>query len=150
MRLNSRLSKCSMLCRIVVVCGCIAISSGVQAQTQQDVPPPPSAPRPADPVLPPGAIRISSGVMAGFIIKKAPLEYPPEALAARLQGAVTLHVIIGKDGLPKEVKLISGPSMLQKAALDAVKQWQWRPYVYNGKEVEVDTTVVVSFNLNGG
>jgi protein TonB len=63
---------------------------------------------------------------------------------------VVLHAIIGKNGSIQDLKVISGPAMLQSAALDAVKQWRYKPYILNGDPTEVDTTVTVNFNLGGG
>jgi protein TonB len=63
---------------------------------------------------------------------------------------VVLHAIIGKNGTIQNLTVISGPAMLQSAALDAVKQWRYKPYVLNGDPTEVDTTVTVNFNLGGG
>jgi protein TonB len=99
---------------------------------------------------PVGPQRISSGVMAGQIITKTQPIYPPIARAAHMQGTVTLHAIISKTGTIERLEAISGPEMLKGAALDAVKSWRYKPYLLNGDPTEVDTTVVVNFNLNGG
>ena len=76
--------------------------------------------------------------------------YPPIAKAAHMQGTVTLHAIISKTGTIEKLEAISGPEMLKGAALDAVKSWRYKPYLLNGEPTEVDTTVIVNFNLNGG
>jgi len=99
---------------------------------------------------PVGPQRISSGVMQGQIIQRTQPVYPPIARAAHMQGTVTLHAIISKTGTIERLEAISGPEMLKGAALDAVKQWRYRPYLLNGEPTEVDTTVIVNFNLNGG
>jgi protein TonB len=104
----------------------------------------------AEPAKPKGPARISGGVIAGTILEKTQPIYPPIAKAAHVQGSVVLHAIIGKNGSIQDLKVISGPAMLQSAALDAVKQWRYKPYILNGDPTEVDTTVTVNFNLGGG
>jgi protein TonB len=77
--------------------------------------------------------------------------YPPLARAARVQGSVVLAAIIGKDGTIQNLHVISSSSpLLVQSALDAVKQWRYRPYILNGEPVEVDTQVTVNFSLSGG
>lgn len=73
--------------------------------------------------------------------------YPEEAKAARISGSVVLHVIINKQGVPAEMKVVRGPRELQKSALDAVKQWRWQPYLLNGEPIEVETDITVAFSL---
>jgi protein TonB len=80
-----------------------------------------------------------------MVISKVSPPYPPDARAARIQGSVVMAVVIGKDGNVQEVSLVSGHPMLAPAAIDAVKQWKYRPYVLNGKPVEVDTQITVNF-----
>jgi protein TonB len=63
---------------------------------------------------------------------------------------VVLHAIISKQGTITSLQAISGPDMLKGAALDAVRQWRYKPYLLNGEPTEVDTTITVNFNLNGG
>ena len=95
-----------------------------------------------------GTIRVAGGVVAGRILTKVPPVYPPEARAASIGGTVVLHAIIGKDGTIQKLTVVSGPDMLQKAAVDAVRQWVYEPYLLNGVATEVDTTIMVNFNLN--
>ena len=75
--------------------------------------------------------------------------YPPIAKAARVQGTVVLQATISKTGSIENLHVISGPAMLQQAALDAVKTWRYRPYLLNNEPVEVETTVNVIFTLGG-
>lgn len=103
-----------------------------------------------EPPKPKGPTRISGGVMAGQILQKTTPVYPPIARAAHVGGTVVLHAIIGKDGSIQNLSVISGPPMLVGAATDAVKQWRYKPYLLNGDPTEVDTTITVNFNLNGG
>ena len=110
--------------------------------------------RAAPPVLmkttPPVKMRVSSGVAAGMLVRQVKPQYPPLAVQARIQGTVVLQAIIGKDGTIRELRLISGHPMLTLAAIEAVKQWRYRPYLLNGEPVEVDTQVNANFTLGGG
>jgi TonB family protein len=74
--------------------------------------------------------------------------YPPLARQARIQGTVVLKAVIGKDGLVETLTVGSGHPMLVPAALDAVKHWKYKPYLLNGKAVEVDTEIWVDFSLS--
>jgi len=96
----------------------------------------------------PTRIRVSSGVTQGLLIEKVQPNYPEEAKAARVQGSVTMAVLIGKDGTVQNLRIVNSDSpLLNQAALDAVKQWKYRPYILNGTPVEVDTNVTVNFTL---
>jgi periplasmic protein TonB len=75
--------------------------------------------------------------------------YPRMAIMTRTQGVVLLHAIIGRDGSIKQLQVVSGHPLLIQAALDAVQQWKYRPYLLNGEPVEVETQVTVNFTLNG-
>jgi periplasmic protein TonB len=98
----------------------------------------------------PVTARISGGVMAGNKIAGSNPQYPPIAKAARIQGAVVLAATISKNGSIENLRLISGPPMLVQAAMDAVKGWRYKPYLLSGEPTEVETTITVNFNLNGG
>ncbi len=98
----------------------------------------------------PQRVRVSSGVAAGQLISKTTPNYPPLARQARIQGSVLLSAIIGKDGTIQNLKVLSGHPMLTQSALDAVKQWRYKPYLLNGDPVEVETQVQVNFTLAGG
>lgn len=96
---------------------------------------------------PKGPAVVSSGVMAGAIIYKVTPVYPAIARAARVEGTVVLDAVISKTGTIENLRVVSGPAMLQQAAIDAVKQWHYRPYLLDGQAVEVETTVNVVFRL---
>ena len=98
---------------------------------------------------PPKKVNISAGVAVGFLLNKTSPTYPPIAKAARVQGTVVLQATISKAGTIEDLRVISGPAMLQQAALDAVRQWRYRPYLLNNEPVEVETTVNVIFTLGG-
>jgi protein TonB len=97
----------------------------------------------------PQRIRISQGVTNGLLLNKVEPPYPPIARAARIQGDVVLKAIIDKEGNIQGLQLVSGHPMLVPAAIDAVKQWHYRPYLLNGQPVEVETTITVIFTLSG-
>src|SRR6202162_4680091 len=90
-------------------------------------------------VATPQRVRVSSGVSTGLLIKRIQPNYPPLARQARIQGTVVLHALISKDGSITGLTLVSGHPMLAPAAIDAVKQWKYKPYLLNGEPVEVDT-----------
>ena len=96
----------------------------------------------------PSRVRISPDVADGQLIERVAPVYPSAAKVSHISGTVTLHAIIGKDGVVQRVEFISGPQLLLSSAMDAVKQWRYKPTLLNGQPVEVDTTVVVDFDLS--
>src|SRR5664280_2577939 len=94
-------------------------------------------------------VQVPQGTSQGLLISKVQPTYPPLARLARIQGTVVLHALIGKDGTIQDLSVISGHPMLIPAAMDAVKQWRYKPYVLNGEPVLVQTTINVNFELNG-
>ena len=100
-------------------------------------------------VAPSKPVAISSGVATGMLIQKTPPEYPPIAKTAHVAGTVELHAIISTDGTIKDLHALSGPVMLRQAALDAVRNWRYKPYRLNNQPVEVETTINVVFTLGG-
>jgi len=99
-------------------------------------------------VAKPTRIRLSQGVMAGLIVRHVQPQYPADAKVARVQGVVTLSVVINKTGNVESVRLINGDPLLASAAIDAVKQWKYRPYILNGEPGVVETTAQVQFTLS--
>lgn len=93
------------------------------------------------------SIRIPAGVAAGMLQEKTAPVYPPLAKAARVQGTVVLEATISKAGFIENLHVISGPAMLQQAALDSVKTWRYRPFLLNGQPVEVIAPVNIIFSL---
>lgn len=71
--------------------------------------------------------------------------YPRMAVLANMQGEVKLHALIARDGTIQSLSVSSGPPILAQAALDAVRQWRYRPYILNGQAVEVETFITVNF-----
>jgi protein TonB len=94
-----------------------------------------------------GPVRISGMVVEGLLIDKRMPVYPAIAKATGTQGNVVLAASISRIGTIENLRVISGPQMLQQAAIDAVKAWRYRPYLLSGEPVEVETTVNVVFKL---
>jgi peptidyl-prolyl cis-trans isomerase A (cyclophilin A) len=108
------------------------------------LPPNPAA---AAPGATPKRIAISAGVASAMLQSKVPPAYPIAAKSAGVSGTVVLGAVIGGDGSVEELKVISGPAELQQAALDAVRQWKYQPYLLNGNPIEVQTFINVVFAL---
>jgi TonB family protein len=108
-----------------------------------------AAPTAPAPLARTARIRVSSGVMQGLVIHKVEPTYPSQALHDRVHGSVTLRALISKEGTIEDLQVISGDPLLSGAAIDAVKQWRYRPYILNGDPVEIDTTIIVNFTLSG-
>jgi protein TonB len=92
-------------------------------------------------------LRISQGVSQGLIVKRVQPLYPPQARLTRLEGIVELQASVSKSGSISGVKQLSGDPVLGRAAMDAVRQWKYKPYYLNGEPVEVETQVTVNFKL---
>jgi protein TonB len=106
-------------------------------------------PPPPPPVAKVTRTKVGGNVQEAKVIARPNPVYPPLARQARIQGKVTLHAIIDKDGRVGQLEVVSGHPLLVKAALDAVQNWRYQPTVLNGEPVEVDTTIDVNFVLGG-
>ena len=91
-----------------------------------------------------------SHMMEGNLIYRLQPEYPALARQARVQGTVVLRAVISREGAIENLQVLSGHPLLVKSAMEAVRQWRYRPYVLNGEAVEVETQVTVNFVLSGG
>jgi len=96
----------------------------------------------------PKRVRVSQGVSTGLLVYKVQPVYPPEARREGIQGQVVLQAVISKEGRIAGLKLISGPKELAPAAIGAVEQWRYKPYLLMGNPVEVDTEILVNFTLS--
>jgi TonB family protein len=94
----------------------------------------------------PQYVRVSKTVMQGLILSKVSPMYPLFAKANNIHGTVILAMVIGKDGRITDVQVTSGDAELAPAAIDAVRQWRYRPYQLLGRAVEVQTTAQVNFH----
>ncbi|MFI5114255.1 MAG: energy transducer TonB [Terriglobales bacterium] len=107
-----------------------------------EVAPPPAPPASTHPII------VSHWAEGNLIHRVLPI-YPPMAVQARIQGPVELRAIISKTGTIEHLTVESGHPMLVKAAMDAVQQWRYRPYLLNGDAIEVETEITVNFVLAG-
>ena len=106
--------------------------------------------RPAIPVAPSLLVPRISHVMEGNLIRRVQPEYPALAKQARIQGTVVLRAVIDREGAIQDLQVVIGHPLLVQAAINAVRQWRYRPYYLNDQAVEVETQVTVNFTLSGG
>jgi TonB family protein len=95
-----------------------------------------------------GRLQVSGSVQAAQLVSNVAPSYPALAKRAGVSGVVHLAAVIAKDGTVQELHSLGGPALLIQAAMDAVKQWVYRPTLQSGSPVEVETTVDVNFTLN--
>ena len=95
-------------------------------------------------------VHVSSGVAQKLLVTRLNPLYSKELRKKRIQGMVSLRVLVSKDGDVVDVKPISGHPALVEIATDAVKQWKYRPYMTQGEAVEMETDVKINFTLAGG
>jgi len=119
--------------------------SGVIGGMIGNAPPPPPPPKPATPKR----IRVGGQVEAAKVVFGPQPEYPQIAKMARVQGVVRLAAVISESGMIQDLRLISGPPLLVKAAMDAVSRWRYQPTLLNGDPVQVETEIDVNFTLTG-
>ena len=112
--------------------------SHIMQSTQASVP---------NPAPPQEVLKISQGVTQGLLIKRVQPVFPRQAQQMHLQGSVQLQALISKTGNISSVKVLSGDPTLARAAMDAVKQWKYKPYYLNGDPVDIQTQITVNFKL---
>lgn len=140
---------------ILAATGALAQDQGAtQNPTAGPVQPSPSAAQYSssqnpDVTNPPQRIRVGGNVAAAKLTRQVTPIYPEVAKMAHISGTVVLHCIVGKDGSVHQLESVSGPPLLLKSAMDAVRQWRYEPTFLKGEPVEVDTTVSVIFTLGG-
>jgi len=111
--------------------------AGIASSAGSSMPKPPA----------PETLKISQGVTQGLLVKRVPPMYPQSAKQMHVQGTVQLQATIGKDGNITSVKALSGEPVLARAAIDAVKQWKYKPYTLNSEPLEIQTQITVNFKL---
>ncbi len=121
-----------------------AIQMAQTGRTLPPVEPPHIAPQAQQEKRP---VKVSEGVLQAQLVSRIEPRYPPLALGTRQSGTVVLHAIISRDGHITALEVVSGSPFFVQAALDAVRQWRYRPTMLNGEPVEVDTTITVIFQL---
>ena len=94
----------------------------------------------------PKRVRVSEGVMRALLIKRVEPEYPEEARKKHVQGSVVMKAIISHEGDVQELTLLSGDALLAPAALEAAKQWKYKPYLLQGHPVEIETQIMMIFH----
>jgi protein TonB len=92
-------------------------------------------------------INVSSGVSQGLLIAPIRPVYPAIARAAHVEGTVVVEAVISRNGTIESLHVLSGPVMLQGAAMDAIRAARYRPYRLNGEAVDVQTTITVNFRM---
>jgi periplasmic protein TonB len=107
--------------------------------------------RPMLPTISPPVTRIIriSSMLEGNLVRRVQPVYPPLARTAHIQGSVVVYALISKAGTMEKVHAVSGHPMLVPAAIDAVSQWRYRPYILNSEPIEVETQITVNFYLGG-
>ncbi|MBI1355421.1 MAG: TonB family protein [Acidobacteria bacterium] len=125
------------------------VLGGIISNTPAVAPPPPPPPVKKAPPPPPARIRVGGAVQKARLLRQVQPQYPPLARQARIQGTVKLTAEIAKDGSIEKLEVISGHPLLIPAALQAVKQWRYKPTLLNGQAVEVVTQIDVNFTLSG-
>jgi TonB family protein len=96
----------------------------------------------------PKRVRISQGVSQGLLLKKVQPEYPKKARKKHVQGSVLMQAVIGKNSDVTDLHVISGDELLAPSAVEAVKQWKYKPYLLEGEPVEVETKITVNYVLS--
>jgi TonB family protein len=125
-----------------------AADSSQDAQKEAATQSPASAtPEPNAPAQKPKRIRVGGNVAQAQLVHQVTPVYPNDAKMQRISGTVLLHAIIATDGTVRVLEYVSGPSALMKSAMDAVKEWRYRPTLLNGDPVEVDTTIAVVYTF---
>ena len=119
------------------------VPGGALAGILGSIAPPAAAARPR-------RLRVPEGLVGGLLVHKVTPSYPRSAQHAHISGSVVLQAVISKDGSIEDLRAVQGDPLLTSAAMDAVKQWRYRPYFLNGQPVEVETIITVNFNLAHG
>lgn len=95
----------------------------------------------------PRRIKVSDVAASSLLIEKTPPKYPEAAAKSGVQGSVVLKLVVAETGEVKDVSVVSGDPILAEAAIDAVKQWKYKPYTVDGAPVEMETEVSMNFHL---
>jgi len=111
-------------------------------------PPPPVAAKETERAKPILRTRVGGYVQDAMVISRKIPDYPQMARSMRVEGKVVFQAVIGATGVIQQLQLVSGNPLLVQAAMEAVRQWRYRPTMLNGDPVEVDTVISVSFTLN--
>jgi protein TonB len=94
-------------------------------------------------------VNVSSGVSAGLLLAPIRPEYPQIARITHTEGTVVVDAVISRIGTIESARVLSGPPILQQAALEAVRQARYRPFLLNGQPTDVQTTITIVFRMGG-
>ncbi len=122
-----------------------ALPSAMALSHVEPPPAPVNTPVKEQPISP--SARLFSGSHSGVLIRRVEPIYPPKAVAEKIEGVVAMQVVVGKDGKIRGVKVLSGPKMLEDAAIDAVKLWRYEPAIVDGKLAESRQYIQLTFKL---
>lgn len=122
------------------------VIGGIISSAPVMAPPPPKVEAPK--AVAPQRIRVGGNVQKANLINAPKPVYPPLAKQARIQGVVKLNAIIDKEGTIQQLTVVSGHPLLIPSALEAVRQWKYKPTLLNGEPVEVITQIDVNFTLS--
>ncbi|MCB9385228.1 MAG: TonB family protein [Bryobacterales bacterium] len=125
------------------------VLGGIVSNVPSVAPPPPPPPVKKEPPPTPKRINVGGAVQKARLLRQVQPQYPPLARQARIQGTVKLTAVIDKDGSIQQLEVINGHPLLIPAAMQAVKQWRYKPTLLNGQAVEVVTQIDVNFTLSG-
>jgi protein TonB len=92
-------------------------------------------------------LKVSQGVTQGLLLKRVQPSYPAQARQLRVQGSVLLQAMIARSGNISSIKVLEGEPTLARAAVEAVKQWKYKPYYLNGEPVDIQTQITINFKL---
>jgi|NOAtaT_7_FD_contig_111_302622_length_1628_multi_3_in_0_out_0_1 protein TonB len=126
------------------------VPGGVAGGRGDDAPPPPPPPPPPpkpEPPPPPKQIKVSGGVLQGSALRRVQPQYPPIAKAARASGAVQVQVTISEEGRVIDAAVVSGHPLLRDAAVQAARQWVFKPTELSGVAVKVQGVLTFNFTL---
>jgi TonB family protein len=148
MRLTEKQNTISIRRRLIATSACALLGLGVCASALAlSVHVDALAASDEHPAAPNKPVNVRADIMAGNIASKVTPSYPVDAKKAKVQGTVALEAVIGKTGDVEQLKVTSGPKLLQQSALDAVHQWKYKPFLLNGAPVDVKTTINVIYSL---
>jgi len=99
---------------------------------------------------PAALIHVSKGVLQGMLLAPIRPVYPAIAKAAHVEGSVVVEAVISRTGTIESLRVMSGPLMLQQAAMDAIREARYQPFRLNGEPTEVQTTITVNFRMGNG
>jgi TonB family protein len=90
-------------------------------------------------------VPLKESAVRDLLLQPVDPEYPASAKASGQRGSVVLQVIVGRDGAVQDAKFLQGSLVFARAAIDAVKQWRFKPYSMNGRAVSVQSVITLNF-----